>query len=160
MRVSLDETSAEFKAMKEEWQRRAADVASIDEACALAKEIMALDHDYGTYVHACRISIKAMTNAVCGHMTGFQANFLARWVFEDIKGKDEIGFRHCRYSDLIYPQEIDNWRSFSKEDWEIVKKRCAERLAEGAGHPDVREHWKKITEGWVPDWIIIRGVDE
>ncbi|DBA35323.1 TPA_asm: hypothetical protein vir215_00021 [Ventrumvirus gergoviense] len=61
--MSLDETSAEFKAMKEEWQRRAADVASIDEACALAKEIMALDHDYGTYIHACRISIKAIRDA-------------------------------------------------------------------------------------------------
>lgn len=48
--MSLDETSAEFKAMKEEWQRRAADVASIDEAIEAAE-----------YLHA--IAIHAETQA-------------------------------------------------------------------------------------------------
>lgn len=128
-RVALDESCESFKALHEDWVRRAK-AQTVDTLPAFIAEVMnGYVHDYGTTCHAIAVCAVAAayacnrTPGARGGITGFQAEAVM-WGF------------------------IQAWRGL---EW--ARKQAAARLQradDDAVSPSVIEHWRLLAAGGVP----------
>ena len=123
----LSESSDEFKAIKEEWLKKAKK-ATIETLPAFLKELTEeYSHDYGTICHAVAIGAIAAAWAVdhspTGGITGFQAGcimweFIRHWNFSSNK----TGLRIIDYDNFLYPQYEDSYqKTISKDTWKAIQ---------------------------------------
>ena len=102
-------------------------------------------------VAACACAASWAASNVLG-ITGFQANF-AMW--EYIKAwhysNNRTGLRIIDFDDMLYPQMEQRFdKVITQRQWERIVEVAKEKLNEGDGAPEVRNHWEKIVAGEVP----------
>lgn len=112
-------------------------------------------HDYGTICHAAAAAAVGAAWAIDkgpqGGITGFQAGaimweFISHWM--SYEGKP-LGL--LKYSDMLYPQNADRFRSISAETYDYLKTEAKKLLEERSdAHPNVVAHWQRLAAGGVP----------
>lgn len=114
------------------------------------------NHDYGTICHAIAAAAIGAANAVNhspnGGITGFQAGAV---MWEMIRGWGVWGEgpkRMTQYEHMLYPQYESDFRKISKSTADWLKTEAKKKLSEDGetAHRNVRDHWVKIAEGWIP----------
>ena len=160
---TLDEGTKEFKKLKKEWldfqPKTEQDLFEF-----IHKLLTGYEHDYGTSVHSVVAMMKAVleySNQVFG-FTGFQVGCMAWEVWKEVFDiKDEIGMRYQKYELLLYPQYMDELSHIyiDKHQHEKLIKMAQDKLKEGFGHPKVKNHWKKIANGWLPRFVKVEEVE-
>jgi hypothetical protein len=136
-----------------EKEMREADVPNPGSADTLAKYIDGLvkqQHDYGTCVYAMSMSAVAALNYVAHALgvTGFQASCADMDILRRTRRMERFGIQD--YSNLLYPQYAEKFKSFSELIVENAKwlreEACALLAKKEEAHPDVRAHWKMLSE--------------
>ncbi len=129
---------------------------TLDGLPAFIEKLAAHKHDYGTICRAIAAAGVAAAYAIerspQGGITGFQAGCV---LWDLIKGWDPSyegkPVRLTHYSDMLYPQYADKFRSITPETWEYLQSEAKKNLAEAANaHERVRAHWQSIADGVVP----------
>lgn len=135
------------------------DTKSIDDLPEVCHKILdGYYHTYSTIVDAigacCIAAAWAANRSEQGGITGYQAGavmwyFIRNFVYRDNK----VGLRIMNYDDMLFPQyEYKYEKTIPQDIFESLQKAAEENLAKdnGYAHPNVIEHWIKITEGEVP----------
>lgn len=156
-KIQLDESTEEFKALKEEWHKRAKTM-TLETLPEFLRELTEnYRHDYGTICHAVAMSAVAAAWAVnaspTGGITGFQAGavmweFVRSWMYRSNK----TGLKLINYDNFLYPQyESQYQKTMPISTWTALQKEACRLLEETQdGHPLVREHWLSICDGHIP----------
>lgn len=127
------------------------------------------EHDYGTIVYAMAAgmiaTMEAMDRTPQGGITGFQAGCIGwEMIKEFMSTKKDAPLRLVDYSDLLYPQyeckfqktiTPDVWKYLKKEAKKLISKKNSDGVL---ANPDVKTHWKKISEGIVPFGITVKEI--
>ena len=109
----LNEADDAFKAMKEDWHKRARE-CTLENLPAFLDELAGYHHDYGTICHAIATAAAAAAHAIDrspgGGITGFQAGaimweFIRQWNYSSNK----TGMRILDYDNMLYPQYDDHF---------------------------------------------------
>jgi hypothetical protein len=113
------------------------------------------EHDYGTICHAMSAAACASCWAINGTdqggITGFQAGavmwgFISHWM-----SKEGKPLRLIDYSDMLYPQYEERFKTISKDTLEYLQKEASTILAEkDTMNANVRRHMEFISGGGVP----------
>lgn len=152
--------------LRDEWIEEARKVKTMDDFKKLYEKLCEFPHEYGTIPRA----VAALGIAGCylmeyspqGGITEFQAGFtmwdlITGWMPEY---KDK-SLKLINYDDLLYPQNLDRFQhTISKKIAEKLKKDAA-KLIKGRKrgkdcHEQVYDHWKQISTGWLPSFIIVK----
>lgn len=165
MKKQLNESNPEFKAIKEEWLKKAK-AMTIDGLPAFLKELTEnYSHDYGTICHAVAVSAIAAACAVDhspqGGITGFQAGcimweFIRNWNYSSNK----TGLRIIDYDNFLYPQYEDKYqKTISKGTWKAIQQEAKTHIdkanREYADYLKACEQYKKDIAAFVtkyPDY--------
>lgn len=86
-------------------------------------------------------------------ITGFQAGFIMWDFIRDWKYQNnKLGLKIINYDDLLYPQYEDHFdKIMTKPMFEDLQKVAMEKLEKGENvAPEVRIHWMRIVNGYVP----------
>lgn len=141
---------------EKEWFEQAKKMTVAELPAFIEKMIHGYNHDYGTSVHAVSACAIAAAWAACGDesigLTGFQAGFVM-WDFVQnwTKTQNKTGLKLVDYDEMLYPQYAHKYsKTISTYTWEKLQEEAKKNLESGEGCPEVRQHWQKITEGWVP----------
>lgn len=139
-------TESEMRDAKELWPK------SEKELLKYIRDLVGMEHDYGTCVYAMSLSAVAAFNYIAHKLgvTGFQASCADLDIIRRTR-RMKNGFCIVDYENLLYPQYdiLDKVRKNLNEAISgNLKKRAAELLSEGRGaHPDVKARWEKIAKG-------------
>jgi len=152
--------------LRDNWMEAASKVKSLEAFEKFYKKLCAHEHDYGTIVHA----VSALGIAGCwlmehspqGGITGFQAgcvmwDLVRGWMPEYKDGHLKI----LDYDDLLWPQNLDRFQHIiPKEVAEELHKKAKKEVKEHKRGKDcseaVYDHWVKIANSWLPDFITMR----
>lgn len=142
--------------LEKEWFEKARKIETIEDLTSFVSHILNdYYHDYGTACHAvaaCALAGAWLASREEG-ITGFQAGFVM-WDFikQWNKTGNECGLRLVDYDDMLFPQcEYEFQKTIDVSVWEKIKKQAKENLEKNPdAHPEVIEHWTKITQGIVP----------
>lgn len=122
--------------------------------------VLGYRHTYGSIVDAVAAAAMAAARTVNaspqGGVTGAQASivpfiFIREWLN---KGDRPLGLRD--FSNMLYPQYADDFRTIRLETFQWLQQRARELLAEYDGVKDqapvgeVEKHWRSIVDGKVP----------
>ena len=147
------------KTVLETWKERANEVNTPNELTDFVTSLINdYEHDYDTIVHAMWAAMLAAGNVINrstqSGITGRQAKFIAWSAMDDLRGSVEGPKRILAYEDLLYPQYDDKFNTISEETHKWLIKKAEELLRkESNPHPDVKERWKMIASGSLPDFI-------
>lgn len=109
------------------------------------------EHDYGTCVYAVSMASIAMYYYMSHRMgiTGFQAGCASNDFLRRAKNMED-GFQIINFNDLLYPQYIDKFPTYSRlinQNIDHLKQKAKQLLEErGEVHEEVRRHWKMLSE--------------
>lgn len=144
----------EEQGVHKDWYREAREM-TLDQLPDFVRRLTTTyQHDYGTICHAIAAAAVAACWAVerspTGGITGFQAScvmweFCRQWMQWGQEPR-----RLIDYSNLLYPQYEDKFRTISKETWEWAQTEARRLLQEREGVETVRAHWRLIAAGVVP----------
>lgn len=112
-------------------------------------------HDYGTICHACAAAAVGAASAVergpQGGITGFQGSAVM-WEFITHWQRYEGPMRLVRYEQLLYPQNLADQHTLSRDTFTWLQQQAKSKLREkGQAHPDVVKHWEALAAGTVPE---------
>lgn len=153
MKVTLDESSEEFKRIKDEWNKKSKEV-TIEALPEFLKELSEnYIHDYGTICHAVATAAIAaawaMNKSDQGGITGFQAGaimweFIRSWN----KSSNKTGLRLVDYDNFLYPQYSDEFeKKLSPDVWENLQREAVNNINEAdkkyAEYLDNKEQYEK-----------------
>lgn len=125
-----------------------------EDLSAYIASLVSRPHDYGTCVYAMSMAATAAFQYVAGKLgvSGFQASCADMDILKRTRHLKD-GFRIVSYEELLYPQYWDAERTPIYEAAlkdEDTRQRFADkarkRLAEGAAHPAVERHWRRIAD--------------
>lgn len=150
--ISYDDYKAEILKL-------ATEIKSIEDLPEVCHKILdGYFHTYSTIVDAigacCIAAAWAANRSEHGGITGFQAGavmwyFIRNFMFPDNK----VGLKITDYDDMLFPQYADKFeKTIPRDIFESLQKAAEDNLAKDNRytHPNVIEHWIKITEGEVP----------
>lgn len=122
--------------------------------------------DYGACVHACVAQMRAILeycNELNGY-TGFQVGCMMWLAIKNVfLEKDAIGMELLKYENLLYPQYMENFakRRLEKSQWDKLVEMAKEELKDTKyACKSVVEHWEKIANGWIPEFIELKKGEE
>jgi hypothetical protein len=158
--IKLDESSKEFKELKNEWLEEVKTINSKNKLDRFVKKVMTgYEHDYGTYVHAVSVCTKAFIRYYGSQMTGFQASFLMWDIIRNTFGKqDKLGLQLVEYECVLFPQLLYRLTvQFDDETHQKVIELAKKYLdEEKIASKEVREHWEKLASGWLPECVSLK----
>ena len=159
--IKLDETSKEFKELKQQWLEEVKTINSKNKLDRFIKKIMTgYEHDYGTYVHAVSVCTKAFIRYYGSEMTGFQASFLMWDIIRNTFGKqDKFGMQLIEYESILFPQMLYHFKvEFDNETHQKIIETAKQYLTEHTeAVNNVRKHWEKLASGWLPDCVSLKN---
>ncbi len=134
--IALDESSEEFKTIKQNWDKKSK-AATLETLPDFLKELSErYNHDYGTICHAVAIGATAaawaMNKSDQGGITGFQAGaimweFIRNWNYSSNK----TGLKIVDYDNFLYPQYQDQFeKTLSASTWESIKEEAVKNIYE------------------------------
>ena len=145
-----------------DWYAKARNINNPDELAEFARYLFCKqEHTYDSAVHA--VSALAIAGAWFGSriegITSFQASYVK---FDFIREFNHIGTRVglkvVDYDDLIYPQHTDDFIGVKIKEriWRSLQQACKRELSNhDSGCWAVREWWKDVCNGVIPDDIIV-----
>lgn len=158
--IKLDETTKEFKELKEQWLAEVKTVNSKNKLDRFVKKIMTgYEHDYGTYIHALSVCVKAFIRYYGSEMTGIQASFLMWDIIRNTFGKtDKFGLQLIEYESIMYPQLLNRFKvEITKDIHDKIIETAKEYLVEHTDAvDDVKKHWEKLSTGWLPNCVSLK----
>jgi len=121
----------------------------------IKKLVTEYSHDYGTICHVAGIAASAgawaIQNGPQGSLSGAQAGFVF-WQFRrgwsNHGKKDNTPMRLVDYSNMLYPQYENSFRTITKDTWEWLQDKVRADGPHGVGA--VKEHQQSILDGIVP----------
>lgn len=126
------------------------------------------NHDYGTICHAMAAAAIATVYAInksdVGYITGFQSGAIM-WEFIKHWGSIKGPARLLKMENMLYPQYEKNFKKISKDTAKWLREEAQKKLKEHISsnniiHPDVKTHWEKIIDGWIPFGLKVEHEDE
>ena len=133
-KIRLDESSEEFKALKDEWMKKAK-TATIETLPAFLEELtQKYSHDYGTICHAVSMASIAAAWAVAhspqGGITGFQAGYIMWQFIKDWNySSNKTGLRLIDYDNFLYPQYEDKYqKTLSPQIWQGIQQEAQAKM--------------------------------
>lgn len=143
-------------ALRDGWYERAKSKdMTLETLPAFLQELAAHEHDYNTICYAVTAAALAaawaMNRTPNGGITGFQGGavmweFIQEW--NCLRGKH---LRLVDYSDMLYPQHEDKFRTISESTSTWLKDEAAKQLLDSEHmHPRVRAHMEAVAAGYVP----------
>ena len=111
-------------------------------------------HSYSTIVDACIIAMQATRKYVGEGISGFQAEFIGRALYEELCNVRGM-YQTVRFEQLLYPQYLEHF-PIKKLDSSVVQwlgEEAAKRLKEDNVHvsEDCRSLWTTWVNGVLPE---------
>ena len=133
-KITLNEGSEEFKAIKEEWKKRSHEI-TLETLPEFLKELSEnYAHDYGTICHAIATAsiatASAINNSEQGGITGFQSGaimwqFIREWNYSNNK----TGLKLVDYDNFLYPKYADKFeKTLSSDIFNNIKKEAQSKI--------------------------------
>jgi hypothetical protein len=160
----MENASMSEKDYKEMILKQAELVKTEADLCLLLTQIKEFKHDYGTIIMGILGAMKGAFNVINrsenGGITGFQASCLAHELIQEYM-MIKPPYRIVQYDHLLYPQYENRFeKKISMKTHQDLIKKAKDNLKEKEMvHPDVKEHWVKISEGWLPFDFTIGEMD-
>ena len=160
----IHEQEPNFKELKQKWLD---EIKTIDTKAKLNryvdKVMYGYEHDFGTYIHALAVCVKAFIKVHGKRLSDLQVDFLMFEIIREVFGKkDPIAIKLVQFGWLLYPQSV------YKCEFRITKEAhnriidCAKQLllTDKTAEKVVRDHWEKLASGWLPKFVIIEETGE
>lgn len=157
--TKLKENSNEFRELEKEWYREIDTLTSQSKFNNFIKKLTSgYEHDFGTSLCALACIVNATIRFYGGGLTPIQANYLMwKIIRKTFNYDDKIGLQLIQYEKLLYTNCEQNFELGIDKNQHLTLIDTAKIYLEKhkEAPKEVKEHWKKIASGWLPNNVVI-----